>query len=130
MGEDWQSVAAAHSQKQYEAIPTEWKLEKGVLDEIRGEGSSDSGRLIKLQAVRRSGLLSERELHITEDYTATQLLDSISRRKFTSFEVTLAFSKRAALAQQLVRISRGTNYVPCVWADNGDTDILLDGDTI
>ena len=69
---------------------------------LGGSGTKDSGRLLKLQVVRKSGILSERELDITESYTATQLRDQIARGQLKSVEVTVALAKRAALAQQFV----------------------------
>ena len=55
-----------------------------------------------LEIPRKSGILSERELEITEAYDATQLLVKLAKGEFTSTEVTKAFSKRAAIAQQVV----------------------------
>jgi Asp-tRNA(Asn)/Glu-tRNA(Gln) amidotransferase A subunit family amidase len=46
-------------------------------------------------------LLDDRELQITGLYDATDLLAKLARREFSSLEVTTAFAKRAAIAQQL-----------------------------
>lgn len=105
---DWQALAAAHRAKQNECIPAEWRLDKNLLAEISGEGTDDAGRLVRSQAVKKSRLLTEKELEITDNFTATQLLDKIARRELTSLEVATAFCKRAALAQQLV----STNMPP------------------
>ncbi|KAB5515363.1 amidase signature domain-containing protein [Coniochaeta sp. 2T2.1] len=99
--EDWQTIAAAHRSKQLEAIPDTWRLNEEALTKLRGDSTPDAGRLIKLQAARVSGIMSEDELHITEAYTATQLLEMMAHGKLTALEVTIAFSKCAAIAQQL-----------------------------
>lgn len=50
---------------------------------------------------RTCGLLSEKELAITENYDATALAAAIASRQLTAVEVTVAFCKRAAIAHQL-----------------------------
>lgn len=55
-----------------------------------------------LDIPRRSGLLSPKQLEITEKYDATALLEKIRRRELSASEVTEAFCARAAIAQQLV----------------------------
>lgn len=78
--------------EQASRIPKEWRLkslpDKGVLD-VR-------------HIPKQSGILSARELEITETYDAVELADKIRRRDYSCYEVTLAFCKRAAIAQQLV----------------------------
>lgn len=99
----WEAVAKEHATKQHNNIPAEWRLPQEKLDALSGVGTADEGRLIQLQAARKSGLLSDRELDITENHTARDLLPKLAARELTSVEVTVAFCKRAALAQQLVR---------------------------
>jgi amidase len=55
-----------------------------------------------LPIFRDCGLLTARELEITEIADATALLEKIHSRQWTSLEVTVAFCKRAAIAQQLI----------------------------
>ncbi|KAF4998732.1 hypothetical protein FGRMN_3058 [Fusarium graminum] len=50
---------------------------------------------------RSCGILSKRELDITENYDATSLAAAIASRKFTSVAVVTAFCKRAMIAHQL-----------------------------
>ncbi|KAK8053298.1 amidase signature domain-containing protein [Apiospora saccharicola] len=97
----WEVVAKEHATKQLNNIPAEWRLPQDQLDRLSGAGTADEGRLIQLQAAKQSGLLSERELDITENHTAQDLLPKLAARELTSVEVTTAFCKRAALAQQL-----------------------------
>ncbi|KAL6797860.1 amidase signature domain-containing protein [Trichoderma sp. SZMC 28013] len=49
---------------------------------------------------RSSGLLSDAELTLTEDYDATALLELLAARKVTAVELLAAFRKRATIAQQ------------------------------
>lgn len=52
---------------------------------------------------KKSGLLSERELSIT-DLSATQLVTEMGTGELKAEEVVVAFLKRAVLGHQLVRI--------------------------
>lgn len=52
---------------------------------------------------RKSGLLSERELSIT-DLSATQLVAEMGAGKLKAEEVVVSFLKRAVLGHQLVRL--------------------------
>ncbi|KAK8117214.1 uncharacterized protein PG998_005495 [Apiospora kogelbergensis] len=97
----WEVVAKEHATKQLNNIPAEWRLAQDKLDQLSGVGTADEGRLVQLQAAKKSGLLSDRELDITENHTAQDLLPKLAAGQLTSVEVTVAFCKRAALAQQL-----------------------------
>ncbi|KAI4704841.1 hypothetical protein J4E89_009426 [Alternaria sp. Ai002NY15] len=57
---------------------------------------------MKMGIARKSGLLNEKELEITEKYTVEELLKQLKDGTLSSLEVTIAFSKRAAMAQQLL----------------------------
>ena len=50
---------------------------------------------------RRCGLLSDEELTITEDLSATQLVASLARGQWTAEQVIRAYLKRAGIAHQL-----------------------------
>ncbi|KAK6524816.1 hypothetical protein TWF281_011714 [Arthrobotrys megalospora] len=78
--------------EQQSRIPQEWRL-KSLPDE-----SVTDVRHIP----RESGILSAREIEITETFDAVELADRIRRRTYSCYEVTLAFCKRAAIAQQLL----------------------------
>lgn len=106
----WEVVAKEHATKQLNNIPAEWRLAQDKLDQLSGVGTADEGRLVQLQAAKKSGLLSDRELDITENHTAQDLLPKLAAGQLTSVEVTVAFCKRAALAQQLV----GSHLYPCL----------------
>lgn len=52
--------------------------------------------------MRKLGILTAKELQITEQYTVSQLLEALKSGQLTALEVTVAYCKRAAIAQQLV----------------------------
>ncbi|GKZ26505.1 hypothetical protein AbraIFM66951_002586 [Aspergillus brasiliensis] len=93
--EDWRTLVAKKRKQLDAQIPSEWRLSEKFLAGI------PNGHLIEADVVRGSGILSEKELRITEDYTATTLLVELSNGSLSSVEVTTAFCKRAAIAQQL-----------------------------
>ncbi|KAH6989067.1 amidase signature domain-containing protein [Ilyonectria sp. MPI-CAGE-AT-0026] len=99
--DSWEVVAAAHRAKQQEAIPAKWTLSAEQLSELKNAGAPTEGRLVELDVARKSGLLSENELSITEKFTATALLEKLAAQELSSEEVVEAFCKRAGLAQQL-----------------------------
>jgi len=101
----WQTLSAAHRERQKRAIPSEWTLEPHRIEELKHIGTPVEGRLIEADVVRESGLLTEAELVITQDFTAVELLKKISSRDLTSLQIVEAFGKRAALAQQLASYS-------------------------
>ncbi|RSL52038.1 hypothetical protein CEP53_008221 [Fusarium sp. AF-6] len=98
---DWKTLASAHASKQLASIPSDWILEDAKLDEISGAGTPREGHLLELDAAQQSGLLTGGELTITQDLSATDILKHIHSQKLSAEEVTVAFCKRAALAQQL-----------------------------
>ncbi|VUC36747.1 unnamed protein product [Clonostachys rosea] len=99
----WQAKAADKRAVCQEAIPKDWILPQSILETLPAKADLPKAKvnLIDLDIPRRSGILTEREIEITESFTTSQLLEGLASGKFTSYEVTLAFSKRAAIAQQL-----------------------------
>lgn len=102
----WQQLAEQHRAKQNTAIPQEWIIPQSKRSQLAGVGSANEGSLIALEVVRHSGLLSVKELEITENFKALELIHKLSSGVLTSEEVTVAFCKRAAIAQQLVSHGR------------------------
>ncbi|KAL6230953.1 hypothetical protein BDW75DRAFT_248249 [Aspergillus navahoensis] len=93
---DWRTLVA-RKRKQLDAqIPSEWRLTEKLLASIPA-----NGRLIEADVVRGTGILSEDELDITENYSASELLVQLAKGDLSSVTVTTAFCKRAAIAQQL-----------------------------
>ena len=50
---------------------------------------------------RTCGIMSSKELEITEKYDATSLAEAVRSKSLTAEEITTAFCKRAAIAQQV-----------------------------
>lgn len=94
----WQDVARAKQSQRYASIPAEWRLPTSITDQI-----SSKANISVLDIPENSGILTAKDLEITEKYDATDLLEMLRKKAFTSYEVTLAFCKRAAIAHQLVR---------------------------
>ena len=92
----WEQKAEAKRAQAAAKIPLTWRLPSAILATI----SEDSGQSV-LDIPRTCGLLNDRELQITELYDATDLLAKLAQSEFSSLEVTTAFAKRAAIAQQL-----------------------------
>jgi amidase len=73
-------------------IPAQWRLTSiPPVDEV-----TDA-----LEYIRKSNLLTARELSITETSDVNVLLRNLASRQLSSAEVTKAFAKRAVLAHQL-----------------------------
>lgn len=93
---NWQSVAKAVKARIDDAIPTSYRLDPALIPKELDESVLD--------LPRKSGLLTARELKITESI-AVELLQKIWSGVYTSVEVTQAFCKRAAIAHQVVSVS-------------------------
>jgi amidase len=100
---DWESKVAAKQQSALQKIPKEWLLPAFIIDTLQKPLAEHSNQVLHMDIPRKSGLFSDRELTITESYVVEELLKKLREGDLLSFEVTIAFSKRAAIAQQLVR---------------------------
>lgn len=100
----WQKLAENKRKQTFNKIPNEWQIPKHKLpsDDIRNV----------LAAPRESGILTEREIMITEKGMA-DTLHNLRTGKWTSREVTEAICKRAAIAHQL------TNCLTEIFFDEG-----------
>lgn len=87
----WRDIAARKKAEQLERIPESWRL----------PDSTDFEQGNVLQVPRQSGILTDVELQITEEYDATELVDELANGNLSSEAVATAFCKRAAIAQQL-----------------------------
>ncbi|KXJ90342.1 amidase signature domain-containing protein [Microdochium bolleyi] len=99
----WQELVATHRKLQKSRIPQEWHLSESQLAELtRADNEESRGvDLITTKAAQQANVLSAKEIEITESYTATELLSQLAAGTLSSVEVTTAFCKRAAIAQQL-----------------------------
>ena len=98
---DWQTKVARRQQECQNAIPKNWKVPSHVFDLLKLPLDKNPDRLIDLGVIKETGILSDRELAITEDLQVPDSLAKLAWGDLTSVEVTTAFSKRAAIAQQL-----------------------------
>ncbi|WVW86757.1 hypothetical protein I302_108811 [Kwoniella bestiolae CBS 10118] len=83
----WQDIAAAKRQARDALIPEEWRIKPTSADNV-------------IDVPRTCGVLSPKEIEITE-LDAPTLVEKMVEGKLKSYDVTLAFCKRAAVAQQL-----------------------------
>ncbi|GAA5983556.1 hypothetical protein JCM10908_000333 [Rhodotorula pacifica] len=90
--ENWRDLAAEKREKQRQLIPAEWTLKPELVSQA---GDDVTG------VAEQSGILSGRELEITEFDEVKELAEHIASKTYTAEEVAVAFSKRAAIAQQL-----------------------------
>lgn len=99
----WQTLAAAKKTQQEASIPNEWRIPAPLLATV--DLSLDSPQALDhAPLLRATGILSAHELELTEAYSATELQSKLAAGELSAFEVTQAFCKRAAIAQQLVRV--------------------------
>ncbi|KAH9850566.1 general amidase [Lenzites betulinus] len=88
--QDWKTRAAERKELQLKQIPKEWTITPPPEDQRN-----------VLDIPRTCGLLTARELDITDTVNIAILLDKLRTGQWTSVEVTTAFYKRAIIAQQL-----------------------------
>ena len=99
--EDWRAKVGRKQKRDQAKLPKEWLLPGSVMDLLKQPLQDCPNKLVEMNIPRRSGLMTDSELSITEDYDVAQLLAAMSEGKFSALEVTTAFSKRAAIAGQL-----------------------------
>ncbi|GAA6018594.1 hypothetical protein JCM8202_000574 [Rhodotorula sphaerocarpa] len=91
--DNWRELAAEKRAQRDALIPAEWRLAEQFT----------SGNVTDVTGVaKQCGTLSEREVEITELDEVQELAERIANKTYSAVEVTVAFSKRAAIAQQLV----------------------------
>lgn len=95
--ETWEALVQKKQAEGAAKIPVTWRLPSDFTN------ISETASLNVIDVPRRCGLLSARQLDITERYDAMALLEKIHRQELTSYEVVEAFCIRAAIAQQVVR---------------------------
>lgn len=92
----WEKIAAGKRAALAESIPTEYRIPQ---DKVPPESQLDVTIWPK-----ESGWFTPNELEIT-DSTASEILKKVASKAWSAEQVTSAFCKRAAAAQQLVRQS-------------------------
>ncbi|KAJ5176698.1 uncharacterized protein N7482_002575 [Penicillium canariense] len=101
-GLPWQERVANKRQNCADKIPAAWRIPGNYLDNFLTPLSDNKNNLIQAEAIQKSGILTDQELRITEQYTVQELISALANGSLTATEVTVAYCKRAAVAQQLV----------------------------
>jgi amidase len=94
---DWQELAKSKRLSVFSKIPKDWLLPPSQTAQY-----TETSTLSVLSVPRTCGILTEKELDITENYDATALVEMMAKGELKSVEVVTAFCKRAAVAQQCV----------------------------
>ncbi|CEL10366.1 Putative General amidase-C [Source:UniProtKB/TrEMBL;Acc:Q9C1C7] [Aspergillus calidoustus] len=94
MPAEWEQKARQKREALADKIPSECRLPSHLIEKAKVTDNI-------LGIPRESGILSEEELTITENYDATALLERLTTGQLTASKVATAFCKRAAIAQQL-----------------------------
>ncbi|KAJ4201581.1 hypothetical protein NW767_006667 [Fusarium falciforme] len=97
---DWEALIEAKRGHLYAQIRPEWHLPDKITNQVHHTSDASAFDLLD-----NTNLLSQREREITEKYDASTLIEMMATGAISSVEVTTAFCKRAAAAQQLVCIS-------------------------
>ncbi|RMY43550.1 hypothetical protein D0865_11161 [Hortaea werneckii] len=92
----WQTRAQEYQKAASAKIPEAWRLDSQY---VKDTGPTSKSSVLDIPA--KCGILNEREVDITEHYTMVQLVQQLANGSMSSIEVTTAFCKRAAIAQQL-----------------------------
>ncbi|KAL9598083.1 MAG: hypothetical protein Q9219_004714 [cf. Caloplaca sp. 3 TL-2023] len=90
----WETIRDRKLEEQRSRIPHEWLIPPDELPPDDVEDVTD--------IPRTCGILSSEEIHITEHHDARGLAAAIRSKRYTAFEVTVAFCKRAAISNQLL----------------------------
>lgn len=106
MVQDWREIVAKKRAEVAKQLPQEWRLPQTILGKINA--NADIG---VLDIPAKSGVLTSKEVEITEKYDAVELVAKMAAKELSSSEVTLAFCKRAAVAHQVVRVSTAGSSV-------------------
>ncbi|KAJ8519145.1 hypothetical protein ONZ45_g3862 [Pleurotus djamor] len=87
---NWKEKCADRKQKQQNCIPAEWRIDTG-----------DTSVQNVMDVPTTCGLLSSREINITDTVDVSLILDRLRKGEWSSVETTTAFYKRAIVAHQL-----------------------------
>lgn len=88
---NYQAIAAEKRVQQWDKIPKDWR--------VPTERFHNATNVMDIPLT--CGVLNETESRITSDYDATALLEKLKAGVWSAEQVTIAFCKRAAIAQQL-----------------------------
>ena len=123
---DWESLAASKRASNLEKIPPEWRLPSDLTTRFH-ESSAEN----VLDIPSTCGILTPKELEITENYDASDLVQMMANKELSSREVTVAFCKRAAVAQQCVNCLTEICFVEAIaTAEECDEFLRREGRTM
>jgi amidase len=94
---DWHELAKSKRESVFAKIPKDWLLPTSQTSQY-----TETSTISVLDVPRTCGILTEKELDVTENYDASDLVKMMAERQLKSVEVVTAFCKRAAIAQQCV----------------------------
>lgn len=94
---NWETLISEKRAFRESRIPLEWRLDEKITSQAHRGNPISAFSLLD-----QTNLLTKRERDITDSYDATALLGQLATGDISSLEVTTAFCKRAAIAQQLV----------------------------
>ncbi|KAL4934328.1 putative general amidase [Aspergillus undulatus] len=105
---EYSSIAEQKQNQLWERIPQQWRLSPsqipaGMHSPAESVTNVQYDRVNVLDIPRSCGLLSSKELEITQNWDIKGLLSQIHSKRVTAKEVIEAFCKRAAIAHQLTR---------------------------
>ncbi|KUJ17404.1 amidase [Mollisia scopiformis] len=95
----WQAIAKCKQAYRDSQIPQQWSIPSNMLP--KDPPLMKYGLQNVLHVPRECGLLSPTEVTITETHSVEDLLSALATGKLSALEVTTAFCKRTAIAQQL-----------------------------
>lgn len=90
--DNWRDLAAKKKQATLDAIPKEWRFDASQYAQLKNVTDVPA----------KTGILSDKDLEITEIDDANELASKIAKGTYTSVDVATAYLKRAAVAHQLV----------------------------
>lgn len=93
---DWQQLIQQKRAARESLIPEEWKLPSHITTKVSPDSTHSAFDLLD-----EAALLTDRERDITESNTATSLVAKIAAGELSSYDVAVAFCKRAAVVHQL-----------------------------
>lgn len=92
---NWEELAKSKRESVFAKIPKDWLLPSSLTSRFH-----EKATLSVLDVPATCGILTPKELDITSNYDATDLLGLMAKGELKSIEVVTAFCKRAAIAQQ------------------------------
>jgi len=102
----WKEKTADYRVSALAKIPEAWRLPEKYSHLLADPTSSKS----VLHVPGECEILTPAELKITEEYTAISLAAALAKRELNAVDVTTAFCKRAAVAQQLTNCLTETMF--------------------